>query len=50
MGLGPSLPVIKIPGFHCRWGGFDPWPAAKIGHVLGHGQKKRERQREKEIG
>ena len=47
MGLGPSLPMIKTPGFYCRWRGFDPWPPTKIGHFLGHGRKKRETEREK---
>ena len=46
MGLGPSLPVVKTPGFHCRWGGFDPWPAAKIGHAWVMA-KKRKRERER---
>ena len=35
----PGSPVVKIPCFHCRGLGFDPWSGTKIPHAAWCSQK-----------
>ena len=45
----PGGLVIKIPCFHCRGPGFDPWSGNKVPHATQHGKIKKKKKKNRSI-
>ena len=45
-GYLPGGPIVKIPHFHCRGRGFNPWWGTTIPHAMYHEQNEKKRKQE----